>query len=319
MPEQIVVGRGAALSLGAQGTHASAAATSIDLPIISATVQREERWTTRKHLTLGTAGFTRSARVVTAIRRNLKTEMELAYSGQGLLLRAALGDAATTGGSAPYTHTYTCIALLPMLTGVLHEGTATATVSASKSTLDSLVVGQLRISVKTGEIARLGVDMVGRSEARTTTTAPTPTVPNPVMGRQGSTIAWNSTTITVDSAEIVLDNALDAERGALGSAYISRPHPGQRSVRMTIVTEVIDDLAYAALVAGTTSDAVLTLTGDGNESMTITLHNAQILEDTTPVDTVNALKRTVVFEGTADATDQGFKIVVVNDVSTAIL
>ena len=88
---------------------------------------------------------------------------------------------------------------------------------------------------------------------------------------------------------------------------------------MTIVTEVIDDLAYAALVAGTTSDAVLTLTGDGNESMTITLHNAQILEDTTPIDTVTALKRTVVFEGTADGTDQGFKIVVVNDVSTAIL
>lgn len=318
MPEQIVVGRGAALSLGAQGTHASAAATSIDLPIISATVQREERWTRRQHLTLGTAGFTRSARVVTAIRRGLKTEMELAYSGQGLLLRAALGDAATTG-SGPYTHTYTCIALLPMLTGVLHEGTATATVSASKSTLDSLVVGQLRISVKTGEIARLGADLVGRSEVRATTTAPTPTVPNPVMGRQGSTIAWNSTTISIDSAEIVLDNALDAERGALGSPYISRPHPGQRSVRMTIVTEVIDDLAYAALVAGTTSDAVLTLTGDGNESMTITLHNAQILEDTTPIDTVNALKRTVVFEGTADGTDQGFKIVVVNDVSTAIL
>lgn len=318
MPEQVVVGRGAALSLGAQATHASAASTTIDLPIISATVTREERWTRRQHLTLGTAGFTRSPRVNVASRRSLKCDMELAYSGQGLLLRAALGDAATSG-AGPYTHTYTAISLLPMLTGVLHEGTATATVSASKSTLDSLVVGQIRISVKAGEVARLSADLVGRSEVRATTTAPTPTVPNVVIGHQGSTIAWNSTTITVDSAEIVLDNALDAERQSVGSAYISRPHPGQRSAKMTIITEVIDDLAYAALIAGTTSDAVLTLTGTGNETMTITLHNAQILECDVPVDTVNALKRTVVFEATADGTDQGMKIVVVNDVSTAIL
>ena len=69
MPEQVVVGRGGCVSLGAQSTHASAAATSINLPIISAQVTREDGWVRRTHLTLGTAGGIRAARVLTKVRR----------------------------------------------------------------------------------------------------------------------------------------------------------------------------------------------------------------------------------------------------------
>lgn len=318
MPEQVVVGRGGCVSLGAQGTHASAAATSIDLPIVSANVTRDDQWVRRRHLTLGTAGGVRSARTLVAQRRSIKLVQEFCFSGQGLLLKAALGDATTTG-SGPYVHAYTMIALLPMLTAVVHDGVPTATVSAYKSTVDSCVVNRLQISIKEGEISQLEVDLVGRAEVRATTTAPTPTVPNPVSGHQGSTIAWNSTTLRVHSAVIVIDNALDADRKSVGSRYISRPHAGARSIRMTCVLDVVDDAAVTALAAGTTSDAVLTLTGTGNEAGTITLHNAQIVEESTPIDTVNALKRTITFEATADATDQGCTITLTNDVSTAIL
>ena len=42
--------------------------------------------------------------------------MILAYDAMGMFLKAAMGAAATTGGSDPYTHTYTLANALPSLT-----------------------------------------------------------------------------------------------------------------------------------------------------------------------------------------------------------
>ena len=317
MPEHVIVGRGGALSLGAQGTHASAAASSIDLPIISATVTRDVTWTPRPHLSAGTAGH-RRYRVKTRERYPVKTVQELMYTGLGLLLRAALGDAATTG-SGPYTHTFTLAATLPMLTAIVHDGTPSGgSISAYKSTVDSCVVSSLRLTGREGDIVRCEADMVGRLEARATTTPPTVAMPNPVIAHQGSTLAWNSTTPKIHDFDLVLDNGLEGERRAIGSLYVSRPIVGaHRVARLTVTMDVTDDAEVTALRAGTQGDAVLTFTGT-SQSMTITLHNAQIVEEGTPVDTFGSLKRRVVFEAAADGTDQGLSIVIVNAESSAL-
>ena len=79
-----------------------------------------------------------------------------------------------------------------------------------------------------------------------------------------------------------------------------------------------DEYLYLAQTAGTQGNVNLTFTNSDSDTFTVTLYNAVITSYDDAINTVGRIERTVTCQGLADSSNPAFKIIIVNQDSSAI-
>lgn len=137
----------------------------------------------------------------------------------------------------------------------------------------------------------------------------------PVLHSHATTLSFNGATYDLVDMTLTINNAL-ATRQHLGSAVTKKPLRSDfQSVELAVTLEV-SDVAYTAFTADSVSDAVITFNA-GTQAFQINVHNAYISAATDPVSDANVISQSLTFVAQSDGTDEGCKIIVVNNNSSS--
>lgn len=264
------------------------------------------------------SGSTRAPRAMfsKAIDINGPVEMPAAYSGQclGLLLEAAMGAVSTSPSSGSYAHTFTLGASLLALSVAVERGVGA---SLGDEEFYGVKVGMLELSVAPGALMMLKLDLIGMSNGvRGGDSPPALATPNWISHAHAGTLSFNSVNYKLSSFVCRIDNKL-ARLDELGSLYSSEPEVTDfQSVEFEVELVARSDALYAAHLAQTASDAVITFS-DGTRSIVFTLHNAEIDTYEDPLSDPGVIKQKVKFVGVGDDTKNGLQIVLTNASSSS--
>lgn len=317
MPIQF--GRNSFISVLEESTYGTLASGSYtDMRLISCSLQKTIERSRKTHLNQGTAGFVKSTFDAFNITGGNITG-PLHYAGNGAILLGALGQVASSPGPAPYTHTFSVLANLPSLSVKFHRGAAQSG-NKSREDFKGCVVSSLTISCAAGEEAQFSAEIIAQdanTRASDASTASFPVSANSVLHHQSSDVSWDGASYKVRSFEITIDNKIE-RRNYLGSQLTSEPNTSDvREVRMTVTTDLEDDVIYADAITtptATASDVVLTMTGTGNDQMVFTIYEAVLEEYSDAVSTFGRIERTFTFLGTIDSSgNEAIKIEMTND------
>lgn len=244
-------------------------------------------------------------------------EVLATYEGAGILLKHALWGVSSSGAEAPYTHTYKPAATAPTggLTIEVIRGNGTAEV------FEGCRITKLTVKLEAGGLMRMTVEVIAEtSGGRVAAGTPVHTTSRDleVIHHQGSDATWNSGTFPYKSFELVIDNKL-ARRQLVGSPHTKDPKPSDdQEITVRLDTEWENDTLQTGYTADTESDLVLAFTGTGDNELTITVHNAYIDDNSSPVTGVGVIAETSNFRGQDDGTDLGIEIEIVNTQSSAV-
>ncbi len=312
--------RGGFLGIGEEVTFGTPVARSNFLRLASATMTHSLERVPPSHL--GTAGDVPNRRSLRIVTDNSEGRIEWlpAYDDSTLLLfEHALGGKATTG-AGPYTHTFTLAAALP--TGLTLEVAAGENDAGAQrsETFEGCKIGALELSIDAGGEMRAAIDVIAENAAaRAAAGTPTYSSNGEIVEHADSgQFAWNAVNYDLLSMRLRLDNKL-TRRPKLGSAQTQEPcRSDWIEVTIEVTLEYLNDNLHAAHLASTASDATITFTGAGNNSLAITLHNAEVVEQSDPVNAGGGImQQTATFRGLSDGTDAGLAIVVINDSATS--
>ena len=235
-----------------------------------------------------------------------------------VLMKHAYG-AVATGGSGPYTYTYTLSKAQPVkpsLTLEVVKGTDGPANNAE--TFAGCRVQRLVRRVSTGSKVVLTADIIAQSAAaRTTPTGSLsyPSGPNLAYHADVTAFVFNSVTYT-DVMEHVLtvDKAL-ARTPELGSLVTAAPiQDGLGNVTVEVRLRWYSNASYLALQAGTVAAGSCTIT-DGTRSIVDTYPRMQVIEASEPVSGAGIMEQRVVFQCLDDETDGPVKTVITNGVA----
>ena len=311
-------GRGATHGFGEESTYGTAEARSNWVRTTTSDLSRNIVRNYRPGL-VGVATVANRRRTISGVTEaGGPAEYVFAYEGCGILLKHGLGAVATTG-TGPYVHTFTLAAALP--TGLTVEDIQ----SGDSGNIAQVAVGGKinRLTIRfpgPSDVATLGVDWLAE-DIGAFTTAGSPSYgagDNEFIGHQLGQLGWNSNTYDLISLEMVVDNKL-TRRHKLGSKLTKEP---TRSDFVEVIwraevewedNNLITD--YRAEVQG---DVTATATGTGNQACAFTLHNAQLWSLSKPINTAGIIRQRLEFRGLSDGTDEGFKVALTNDDSSAI-
>ena len=134
------------------------ATTTQDIKVISSTLQVVQERERTTHLSVPTSGM-QSGTFEGFRNAGGSIDIPAYYDGIGVLIKAALGALATTGGSAPYTHTYTPASTLPSLTIQFQRGTNLAD---SREDFLGMKVNTMTISAEAGSEMTISFDLIGK-------------------------------------------------------------------------------------------------------------------------------------------------------------
>jgi hypothetical protein len=188
------------------------------------------------------------------------TGVELYDHGLGVLFRAMMGNAVTTGTAAPFTHTFE--------PGDLANDSLTVQVGkpATSGTVHPFTylgcqVASWELACAQGEIATLGLTLAAREESRAIALA-TPAIPaalRPLSFNHGTLSIGGVAVANVRSATVAGDNGLDIERRFFNAAgLIAQPIQTElANFTATLESEFTDLTAYDRFVNGT--EAALSL------------------------------------------------------------
>ena len=178
--------------------------------------------------------------------------------------------------------------------------------------------GSLTLSQAVGDIMRVRTSWMGQtSGGRVSGGTPSYTSsPAPVLHSQAGTLGWNSATFAkIASLEIRIDNGIE-RRQYLGSAQTTEPDfAGFRDITMNLQLHWDVDTFQSGLLAGTSSDAIITFTGSGNNSLALKCLNAVVFEASDPISSPGAVIQNVTLRGRDHATGVGLSFVLINDVA----
>lgn len=243
------------------------------------------------------------------------------YEGLGLLLQHTLWAApSTTGGSSPYTHTYLVGPNKPTggLTCEEVRGNGTSEVFAGGR------ISRMVVRCEAGGLVRVTLDLIFQTTAGRDT-AGTPSygasAATEIKHYQGGAASWDGSTYPWRSFEVTIDNKL-ARRYLVGETNDSRhtADPGMgddQEIVARLVTDWSSDALRDAHIADTEADLVVAFTGPGSRTFTITVHNAFVGDNDSPVTGPDIIAETTEFRGQDDGTDYGVKFVIVNTQSSA--
>jgi len=237
------------------------ATTTQDIKVISSTLQVVQERERTTHLSVPTSGM-QSGTFEGFRNAGGSIEIPAYYDGIGVLIKAALGSLATTGGSAPYTHTYTPASTLPSLTIQFQRGTNLAD---SREDFLGMKVNTMTISAEAGSEMTISFDLIGKdADARAANiTSDFPSHDEILHFEAGSLSLGSSfspTSLDIRSFELTLSNAID-RRNLLGSKLTGEPvFTDLREVTMSVTCDVTDNTLYNASLAGTQDDVSLQFT-----------------------------------------------------------
>ncbi len=302
----ILSGLGSQIGFKAEVTPGTAVAVDRFFPLVSESLTADpER--------LESAGIIAGRRLMTSEQWNGgnitvggDVGLELFQQGTGLLWSHMLGGNATTGAN-PYTHTATLGDLSgksltvqvgrPGTGGVVHP-----------FTYAGCKVASWELACSQGEIATLGLTLIGMSEATTGAGANALQTAS-YTTNQGKPFKFNHASVTVagtsvpvKSATISGDNHLSDDRRFLGSQIIAEPlEVDLREITGSLEAEFVDLTQYNRVVAGTEAALVLAFTSGAN-SLTITA-NVRFDGETPTVGGKEILAQNLNFKVVASSTD----------------
>ena len=321
MAVTVYMGRSAWVGAGEESVWGTAVSRTHYFRVISTALRRKVNKVGRPHLAQGTASGMRRSHFTQSDNVEGDIEMEMAYEGFGLWLKHALmGTPATTGPvSSIYTHTYKLAqTVTPGLT--IEQAFGIADDSTVRSEIfEGCSINSLRVRVAAGEVARLGVSIIGETSAtRASAGSPTHTTNDvPMLHNQAGAMTFNSVSYTVKSMEITLENNL-SRRMLLGSTNTKQPMRGDFAmVKMKVALELSDDNLITATTADTQGDVACTFTGLASRTSTWTVSNAFITDYSDPVNNAGIIERTVEFTGESNGTNEGLQFAIANLQTTA--
>ena len=239
-------------------------------------------------------------------------ETPLTYKGLGMLLKAAVGSAATTG-AGPYLHTYSASATLPSLTIAVQRGTG------SSEQFEGCMVSGMTISCEAGGEGRASFDIIAETAAARAASLGSPTFGNgaQIFHFQSSTVTFGGNPYKMRSMELSLDNKLERVN-YLGSKLTSEPQISDvREVTLSVTMDLEDNNLYNAQLAGTSSNVEVTFTS-GSDIFNILLRDCQITEYSDDINSFGRIERTVTFFGLSDSSNEALRIEMTNDNSSAV-
>lgn len=196
------------------------------------------------------------------------------------MLRWMLWGTWTTTGAGPYTHTLTAGASRIGATVRFNTGTAVGSANDEAITLVGATVfsGSVRITAPGVMDIELSGEALAFTRSNTAHTLNAAATANtPILHHEAGTLAWNATTLRLNSLALEVDNALQAVRclGDLGPGDFAAS--GSRTARMTSDLYDGGEGFASAQVGGDIDDAVISF-GDGTSSLELTLADAQVAE-----------------------------------------
>lgn len=263
--------RGAGVMVGVEVTPGTAVSRTKSWPINGSTLTSTRTRNPRGRLSHGTGGFVKDEFVANVDVGGALT-IPASYSGLGLLIRAALG-AASSSGSGPYTHTYVPAASLPSLTIEEIYGDSGRSIIYS-----GCKIGSLGVSVAPGGEVAWNADIIGM-KAAADGSAGSPSYPSVVFAEAYEcVVTWGGSSIgTVKSVEATITNGA-TRRPQVGALTSAEPSVGvPRRATATLVVDKDSFSPRIAETADTTGDLVLTFTdtATGAKTITITLQDCR--------------------------------------------
>lgn len=310
---------GSALGVGEEVTWRTAVSRNVWMPFIAESLREDPEKGARPTVNESNGGRVARKHFMKAKNVGGNVRVLATYQGQGLFWKHLLGTVATTGpASGLYTHTYTLTASHPAgLTMETVRGN-----SGKGERFDGCKLSRGVFSVKAGELAELGLDVIaGSSAGRAAAATPSYTTSRdlPIRADEAGQVVWNSTSRYFKGLEITVDNKL-ARRPLCGTLLTAEPKPsGDRVIKVKLDLEYDDDAFQTALVADTVSDVVVAFTDSAGRSITFTLDNAYVESVSDPISAGNAfIAQSAVLVAQVDNTE-GFVVVIVNESSTGIV
>lgn len=248
-----------------------------------------------------------------------------AYDRKAFILFCAhlLGVAPSTSGSGPYVHTLLLGAAgaLPGLTGQNVVG-AHSSLSVGE-VIPGLIPTSLELSWSGRDNgARAKFSCLGWKSNGMAAVSGTVAIADAeeILGSHLGVLSWNSGSYQLNSGTLKIDRQLGRRFNSGNGLYTDKPQPTGRTM-ITLDAE-LDITTYAletARAAGTKSNAVLTFTGSGNNSLTITLNQAQVVKSTRDDGSKHVRTAQVQFRAHyVDASNRGVKFVFQNDNAAAV-
>jgi hypothetical protein len=299
---------GAGIKVGVESTAGTAVSRTLSCEINGSTMTSTKTRNVRGRLSHGAAGFAKDE-FVAGVDVGGTVTLPVAYNGLGMLIRAALG-AASSSGTGPYTHTYGPAAALPSLTIEEIYGNSGRSIIYSGCKVNSL-----GINVVPGAESLWSLDIIGM-KAAADGSAGSPSYPAKVFAEAYEcVVTWGGSSIgTVKSAEATITNGA-TRRPQVGSLTSAEPSVGvPRRATATIVVDKDSFAPRIAETADTTGDLVLVFTdaATGAKTITITLQDCRATVTETVGGSMADLTTSIAF-----ASNDNPSIVIVNAESSA--
>lgn len=264
-------GLAAQLGFAQETTWGTAVTVTRFTPFVNESIQQEIEM-------LESAGIISGARVLRSQQWALGSRsisgdlgLEMYDRSIGLLMKHALGSVTTSGTTAPFTHTFTP-GDLSGLGLTVQVGRPDRGGTVRPFTYAGCKVESWEIAYTAGEIATLGLTMVGKSETTSTVLASNSLTAGiaPMIGLVGS-VTLGSSSLCVRSATIQGNNSLVTDRRCIGQATIDEPLEGDlREYTCELEIEFPDLVHYNRFVLGTEASLSLVLANAAQTStMTI--------------------------------------------------
>ena len=309
----VFLGRETSIGAGEESTWGTAVSRTNWRPAASVSLSRKVTQVPRPDLLSDSGSAMRRGHFQSEEVCDGSASIVATYDNIGIFLKHGIGTLAD-GGAGPdgFTHTYTTAAAPP--TGLTVE--AVRGTSGQSEVFEGVKINSLSLGVSSGEAMMLDMDFIAqtgaaRGSAGTPSYAATETL---ILHSQAGQFNFDSANYDLRSMTLKVENSLD-RRQLLGSVLTSEPVRSDfMSITLDVELEAVDAL-YAALIAGTQSDATITFTS-GTRSMAITCQNAYLTTATDDIGDAGIVSISCSFMCESDGTDEGLSIVVTNSTSS---
>ena len=234
-----------------------------------------------------------------------------------MLIKAAVGNATTSGGGPTYEHLYipTADGTVPSLSIALQRGTG---ISNSKEIFLGCKVASMNISGSAGEEITASFEIIAQdSQSRAAALTSSFGSGKQMFHFECGNLSYSGNNFAMKSFEFTLDNKLE-RRNVLGDKKTLEPVVSDvKDVTLSVTLEMEDNLLFDNFIAGTQSDAVFTLT-NGTDICEITIRNAYVVDYDDAINTFGPIERTMTFVGESDAVDEAIQIKITNQQSSAV-
>lgn len=304
-------GRSGFIQLGEESTYGVGVSVTVSNRIVSASLAEAQERSRKTYLSQSAAAFS-TGHFDNFLVVGGSVDLPLLYEGSGMILKAALGAAASTG-AGPYLHTYTAATDLPSLSVIQQRGTG------SSEKFLGCMISTLTISGAAGEEIMMSVEFIAQdADARTSAVSSSFGTGRQVFHYEAGSLSFGGNTYKVKSFELTVDNKLE-RRQVLGQKTTLEPVISDvREAMLNLTLEMEDNNLYTAQLNDTTSDAVIHFTNSDSDVFSIYLNAAYVTDYSDPINTFGAIERTLTLMGESDGTDEAIKIEVTNQQSSAV-